>query len=148
MIKANELRIGNLVCHLGIDYDQGGNKFHDPDGDVECEIEAISKEYIELKEIGSGVYLEAMTIDNCGFVPLTPEWLVRCGLNTNPYEPDEYPQWSNLHMNIAKYDDGFYLYVTATDPYHSQSVGKKIEYVHQLQNVSLDLYGEELTIEL
>jgi hypothetical protein len=135
MIKANELRIGNKIVSMGIDYDQGENKFHDPDGGEIITVDINN--FTTIVENQSGY----------SPIPLTPEWLKRCGLTANPKEPDEYPQWSNLHMNIAKYDDGFYLYVTATDPYHSRSEGKKIEYVHQLQNISLDLYGEELTIK-
>lgn len=81
-------------------------------------------------------------------IPLTPEWLERCGLKQKPPEPDDLPQWENLNMNIAQYTDGFYLYTITSDPWHDQAVGKKIEYVHQLQNISVVLFGEELIIEL
>jgi hypothetical protein len=104
--------------------------------------------YDKIYKLDTGMLINAVNGVSYRPIPLTPEWLERCGLKADPKEPDDYQQWSNLHMTIAQYNDGLYLYSTATDPYHSQAVGKKIEYVHQLQNISLDLYGEELNIEL
>jgi hypothetical protein len=104
--------------------------------------------YDKIYKVDIGMLVNAINGISYRPIPLTPEWLERCGLNADPKEADDYQQWSNLHMTIAQYHDGFYLYSTASDPYYSQSVGEKIEYVHQLQNISLALFGKDLKIEL
>lgn len=129
MIKANELRVGNLVISeaevvrnvTGHDIKEQWWHEGDPHGSDGASINPI---------------------------PLTVEWLDRCGLIQKQLEPDDLPQWSNINMNIAQYTDGFYLYTITSDPWHDQAVGKKIEYVHTLQNISLDLFGEELNVKL
>lgn len=123
MIKANEYRLGMIVE----DAEPWTGHFH------------VNLDML-INAIGNGRKYRP--------VPLSPEWLERCGLKADLKEPDDYQTWSNLHMTIAQYHDGFYLYSTATDPYHSQAVGKKIAFVHTLQSISVDLFGEELKIEL
>lgn len=129
MIKANELRKGVLI--------------------IDCTgiVREVTGEDIQQQcwyEEGQSGTTEAPLNP----IPLTPEWLERCGLSQKPLEPDDLPQWSNLNMNIAQYTDGLYLYTVTSDPWHDQAVGKKIEYVHTLQNISLALFGEELNVKL
>lgn len=129
-------------------YQEGNIVNHYYDGDEYEQVTIVGQVYDRIHiqlPTGGGTEVDIKTINP---IPLTAEWLERLGLKQKPPEPDDYQQWGNLHMTIAKYDDGFYLYVTATDPWHDQAVGKKIEYVHTLQNISLDLFGEELNIEL
>lgn len=144
MIKVNELRIGNYIYYCGFDENEiaevtgiivlGKDKYN-------LVIDAHSQD--GKTRTASRVQMEAVAP-----IPLTPEWLERCGLKQKPLEPDDLPQWSNLNMNIAQYTDGFYLYTVTSDPWHDQAVGKKIEYVHTLQNISLDLFSEELNVKL
>jgi len=121
MIKANELRIGNII------------------NVINRAPVVVTADHIKSISEGDKDYSP---------ISLTPEWLERCGFKQKPPEPDDLPQWQNLNMNIAQYTDGFYLYTITSDPWHDQAVGNKIEYVHTLQNISLDLFGEELKIEL
>ena len=80
-------------------------------------------------------------------IPLTPEWLERCGLSiSDKPEADVYKVYSNLLIDIAYKEDGYYLYSLCADPYYDQSIGKPIKYVHQLQNLYYALTGTELTI--
>jgi hypothetical protein len=67
MIDVKELRIGNLVNSLGIDYDAGENKIHDPEED---EIVAVDLDVIK-DCIGQPNHYAAIS--------LTPEWLEKCG---------------------------------------------------------------------
>lgn len=139
MIKAEELRVGNLVAF--------NEEIIKVDSILPHQSDSRTK-MVGMIEVKTPFEYIGRWLEHLTPIPLTPEWLERCGLNADPKEADDYQQWSNLHMTIAQYHDGFYLYSTATDPYHSQSIGKKIEYVHRLQNISLDLFGEELKIEL
>lgn len=151
MVKVNELRIGNLVINPGIDYDQGENKYHDPDGDVVCAVEAFSKEYIELKEVVSGVFLEEKHIDQCLPIPLSPEWLERCGFKIKHETSEEEPlTYSILKMDldIAREEEGYYLRYECQDSYYDSNIGTPILYLHQLQNLYFALTGEELNVKL
>lgn len=142
MIIETHLRIGNYVAR------------NDSKEFIVSEVLGINRnfewEYLIDSRNSDGRHRESLWISatKCDPIPLTPEWLERFGLKQKPLEPDDLPQWSNLNMNIAQYTDGFYLYTVTSDPWHDQAVGKKIEYVHTLQNISLDLFGEELNVKL
>lgn len=129
MIKANELRKGVIV----IDYTGIVREVAGEDIQQQC--------WHEEGQTGT-------TEAPLNPIPLTTEWLERCGLTQKTIEHDDLPQWQNFNMNIAQYTDGFYLYTITSDPWHDQAVGKKIEFVHTLQNISLDLFGEELKIDI
>lgn len=138
MINVNELRIGNLVRY-----------FSKP-----CYVKQIKHE-------NSSYYIAG--VDNMGDltkyynvadsfepVPLTPEWLgKRLGFEARQ-DPDEPLIYSILKMDldIASMEDGYYLRTNNTDPWCNTNIGRKIEYVHQIQNIYLDLTGEELNVKL
>ena len=119
IIKASELRIGNLV----IDIETG-------------------KEYV-IKPID--IYNAAINSKPLfAGVGLTEEKLVKAGFK---YDGDE---WSNYD---EKSEIGDYLIVLEQlhdDIFYSAGVGIKLsrnlEYVHHLQNLYLDLTGQELPI--
>jgi hypothetical protein len=88
---------------------------------------------------------------NCDPIPLTPEWLERCGfVKEKDEDGNSYSTYTILKLDggISKEEDGWYHRVTDVDGYYEQRVGVKIEFVHQLQNKFLDQTGEELKIEL
>lgn len=66
------------------------------------------------------------------YIPLTPELLERCGKHIEDLQ--------DLLLIITNNAGGWMLGVKAT--------GKKIAYVHQLQNLFYALTGEELNINL
>jgi hypothetical protein len=127
MIQANELRIGNLVLFKGevdviIEIGQAGNGFCENNGYFNFDTGTIAP------------------------IPLTPEWLERCG-----FEYKE-PNYTKMPLSIGKnfFRDG-------TGNYDGFVLRHKFEYciqvlvikdLHQLQNLYFALTGEELKIEL
>ena len=130
-MKASELRLGNLIHLNGIDYDQEGNKFHDPLGDVVIEVTMI-----DTMQVSYGERKEADTED-CSGISLTEQWLTKFGWGTDS-EPEEYgiyQQSDGSYSLIDDYGDGATYYVGS------------MKYVHQLQNLYFALTGEELEIK-
>lgn len=128
-MKANELRINNLVDRV----------------DYICNVKAIDED---------GVILEPINYKGevCGFQELKPiklnkKWLVKLGfkhIGKNDYAIDvsgdtQLIICSDLHFI---FQDVFDIKIFTTFG------GRKIQYVHQLQNLYFDLTGEELKIEL
>ena len=121
MIKANELRIGNFLNVI--------NRAHI----------VVTAEHIKSIAEGDKDYHP---------IPLTPEWLERCGFRDGEIRPSY-----KLHMDVRPYEtatQGVFpgeWAVTLVDTVPHQ-LGHTIRYVHQLQNLYFALTGEELKIEL
>ena len=128
-MKANELRINNLVDRV----------------DYICNVKAIDED---------GVILEPINYKGevSGFQELKPiklnkKWLVKLGfkhIGKNDYAIDvsfdtQLIICSGLHFI---FQDVFDIKIFTTFS------GRKIQYVHQLQNLYFALTGEELKIEL
>jgi hypothetical protein len=136
MIRVNELRIGNLIIALGEDYDQGGNKFHDPDGDDTVVVDIDTFKAIER---GSTHYHPIL---------LTPEWLERFGFTEGRIKYSYI-----LEMLVKPYETAtqgvfpgeWQVLLIDSVPYR---MGKPIKYVHQLQNLYFALTGEDLQIKM
>ena len=113
-MKANELRIGNLVYlwHNALEY---------------SEFEA---NYTAIRQIHQGI--EAYTP-----IPLTEEWLLKFGFekDCDIYTLGVYTMYSDDNNDLYFC---FFMY---------GDWEKKIEHVHQLQNLYFALTGEELTYE-
>lgn len=128
MINPKELRIGNLVSHYG-------------------EVKSVSgTNYLGLIRLEQILDVSENAIEP---ILLTPEWLERCGFSKEPNDDcDDCETYSISKMDggIAPGKDGWYLRIIHVDGYYQQKVGRKIEHVHQLQNLYFDLTGEELTI--
>jgi hypothetical protein len=141
-MKANELRIGNLVNHK-----TGQCKVVGFYGEI-FRAENINK--IELK---SNVF-------NLQPIPLTEEWLLKLGLfkitkkedlwgndEIGVYDFKGKIRWSDFFITSNGLKD-FTLYVaTIDDGMESAECLNNIIYVHQLQNLYFALTGEELTIK-
>jgi hypothetical protein len=119
-MKANELRIGNLV-----NYNEGGIfkviGIHEFGIDCEDEIETTYMEYENFKPI-----------------PLTEEWLLKFG-----FEERMFGWWSDVLFLRTENRNGYFYDWQKTN----QTTGTYIEYVHQLQNLYFALTGEELTFK-
>jgi len=136
MIKPNELRIGNLVsCRNQI-----------------IAIESVVANVINIS-FPSDNDIEGILIKDIEPIPLTPEWLERCGFN-----------WEDsclkIDLNNARMKLGFQggardkmtLFQTSCPGDGSIITTMHFgwnhpEYVHQLQNLIYALTGEELTIK-
>jgi len=121
--KASELRIGNLVLH---------------NGDV-VTVEAIQPKpngaNIHAKRFGMSDRYEGIT----GFEPvlLTEGWLLKCGL----VKKDNYFLNEDPVIYVDVKDGGFYV-----DYPSDSSRLRRLEYVHQLQNLYHALTDKELVI--
>jgi hypothetical protein len=130
-MKANELRIGNLVNSTLLN---------------ECrKIDAWALSVIE-----QGNYQNShnTTITVFEPIPITKEWLLKFGFK-HQYK-------TNIGQDFfdCSIDSEFQLYVNLNDSmvsinkkYVGNVYSKKIQYVHQLQNIYFALTGEELTIK-
>jgi hypothetical protein len=134
MIKANELRIGNIL-NLLIKNEMGG--------EVKSRV-ATSLSIDAIKDICE----RSDADDFWESIPLTPEWLERCGFKDGEIRPSY-----KLHMDVRPYEtatQGIFpgeWAVTLVDAIPHQ-LGNTIRYVHQLQNLYFACQGEELKIEL
>lgn len=132
-MKANELRIGNLVYDTN---HYGGGR--------EIEIDSIH------------VTSETLSWwnDLCG-IPLTKDWLIKFG-----FETDEYKQefsLNTINLDCEYTDEGEWVVflegknikpTESKNEYHCHYYPKaEIKYVHQLQNLYFSLTWEELTIK-
>ncbi len=122
-MKANDLRIGNLVMN---------------DGEL-CEIIIINTEYCVSASIAKRKRIPVATDANFEFIPLTKEWMGKiegmeqtthrfhCKRFRYVYHPD-YNLWRILDKNSL-------VYIT------------KVEYLHELQNFWYVMYEEELKLK-
>ena len=116
-MKANELRVGNLV-----NYDQA--------------LHIIGGHSILMIEEGKDIEL---------FKPilLTEEWLVKFGFRTEyPLSNERNYYNNNKYVSINYFNGGFRLNVNRLI-----YGGIKIRYIHQLQNLYFSLTGEELELK-
>ena len=121
MINANELRIGNLVEYKITD------KFDE------------RKEWWEVSKIDADDihWLSKVDTNDDDFraIPLTEEWLLKCGFVENCYQ-DRFEN-KFIHVECNKIRGKTELWIENIP---------HIKYIHQLQNLYFALTGEELQI--
>ena len=145
-MKANELRIGNIV---NISEDWYRRNPHLSKTPKQIIVDSINYDGL----IGTSIYFaNGYEIeDDLDPIPITEEWLLRLGFekNNQSYQvvytinvEDEYEQdyTSKLYLGL----DGQYFIGIPYELFRGKS---KIQYVHQLQNLYFALTGEELTIK-
>jgi hypothetical protein len=126
-MKANELRIGNLVI--------------DRKGQI-CKVERIEKEFEECK-ILSNTALTHLPVEP---IPLTEEILVNwCGFKKGILF-DTILYLSNANWHISLKDSVYQLNYKENPKNQWIPVCINLKHVHQLQNLYFALTGEELTI--
>lgn len=128
MINPNELRIGNLV-NWDADHMCGGT----------CKVVVINEFRFEVGSL-AGCYPLQEDYTDIAPIPLTPEWLERCGFEWN----EIIHRWEHSVSGycVGRDDFGFSNGIgdgTFAQPY--------IKHVHQLQNLYWCLVGEELVIK-
>lgn len=141
MIKASELRIGIHVLH----------------NDALVEVKGFIKNDDSLGTII--VYIDSEPIPNYSKkpvspkdidpIPLTPEWLERCGLELRKEDKIWQIQVGNTSYLEIEAEEPFMCGVTPETwrdicPIY---IWNEIKHVHQLQNIYFALTGEELTIK-
>jgi hypothetical protein len=121
-MKANELRIGNLVMYSNNSIIFTVSGLHEFGMDCFDDIEETYIEYDQFEGI-----------------PLTEEWLLKFGFN----------QYETVVIKTHNYIKGNFKFNSAVlwvAEYKGIHIESKILYVHQLQNLYFALTGEELTI--
>lgn len=137
MIKDTELRKGNLLI-LNVSYKE-----------VIHRVDEIYTDEAKVTSIEDGACFPCMSLRTCKPIPLTPDWLERCGLAEN--DRGYYVLVSGgfyLLKNDLKDEtgaiDGFVLVAAGSHGLVQKPIYK---HVHQLQNLFFALTGEELTIK-
>lgn len=132
MINATELRVGNIL-------DNGHHIVHVTSTSLD-----IDDEY--QPQVGVckfGEHRDEVVIREAAFnieikpIPLTPEWLERCGF------VDNLP-WAKGNLRL---DGDNRLHVVDHTGY-GIIIARNVEYLHQLQNLFFALAGEELNVKL
>ena len=132
MIKANELRIGNLILWSG--------GVH--------EIELIGKGNEQLDNDNGFVYFRkknlqrvSENVDSIEPIPLTEEWLLKFGFELDEEDDGFFKRKIKTSVN-EKSECLVFIY----ESYYQVEVAE-INHVHQLQNLYFALTGEELTLK-
>ncbi len=136
-MKANELRIGNLVL-------DGKNKI--------IEVDSISELGINIEHGSLTLFFEPFNsfgiTDNNDVIkpiPLTKEWLLKFGfLIEENGDVDFSFDFINYGLSKFEIDQKYYLHIDGN--FDRTETDTRIEYVHSLQNLFFALTGEELTI--
>lgn len=133
-IPLGELRIGSIV--------QFYRKTEDPNMCMMpiCSIFEDNGIYYAKFQDGFCVNVET------GFlpIPLTEDMLLRCGFS---YDLGS-DSWKICGLFIRKVESGFNIFIECEDDWYSNCFFRDFEYLHQLQNIYLDLTGNELEVKL
>jgi hypothetical protein len=132
MIQANELRIGNLVD--------------------------IGKEFNILELVDFVDMYENNTLEHYQPIPLTEDWLLKFGFESTYEEFDEedFPcvvEYWLFTDSVTKFEidyatkTGYTVNIANVPTGHALIIRRKLEYVHQLQNLYFALTGTELTLK-
>lgn len=128
MIKATELRIGNLV--------------QSKDGRLTT-VNELKDDLVDCEWSGAH-YIEPFPVS------LTPEILKKCGFKGMPV--GKYQDDGNWHLKapdcVVAYDDRWQSDNAGRVSYNGCTIWCPILYLHQLQNLYFALTGEELTVDL
>lgn len=126
-MKANELRIGNLVSFKNADFNI-------------CKVRAIYLTHFTAVNIATGIDYGDSIRTNYQPIPLTEDILVKAGCTK--VVSGEY-RLGNLTMQITKYESGDLVTV-----FFGAELINILHYVHEFQNLIFALSNKELTINL
>lgn len=139
-MDTKELRLGNYV-KLSEDYQYVGVEI--PAGTI-CKVHAISLNSLYLEcHVNGGTFYGEVPISTVEPISLTEGLLLKCGFNV------EYYEFQIKEQRLLTMNDFWILYNSRTNFYgvmRSNEVFTQVEYLHQLQNIYLDLVGKELEI--
>lgn len=131
MIKASELRVGNIVLYT-----------EDNDELPVLKIDGDSKMVCLDLLLGLNMEVNERDIDP---IPLIPKWLGRMGFVKNTREEWDGPKIELEHslewFTIKGYGPSSFMLMGS-----EWTMGKPFQYVHQLQNLYFAVTGEELII--
>ena len=131
-MQANELRIGNLVD--------------------------IGKEFNILELVDFADMYENNTLEHYQPIPLTEDWLLKFGFESTYEEFDEedFPcvvEYWLFTDSVTRFEidyatkTGYTVNIANVPTGHALIIRRKLEYVHQLQNLFFALTGTELNLK-
>ena len=123
-MKANELRIGNIVEHDGL----------------VLSVLGVSESDVEIQRPG-GYASEWVDLDDCEPIPLTEEWLKSLGANQCTPANDHQNKYTYGRFVLLWRSKYQYWNVNDLESFGHIS---KVEFVHEWQNLVYVLNGEEL----
>ena len=131
-MKASELRIGNYVYYHDEEIEKVKAIWYD--NTSECYLITTN---LETKDAS---YIHVFSP-----IPLTEDWLLKLGFEY--YEPLNHYRIviNDVWYSVSK--DMFFTFVNLNYDETKEMPRKKIEYVHQLQNLYWCLCGKELTLK-
>lgn len=138
-MKANELRIGNLINCIVFDEDENGN---------DLKIESFGK-FIGLDPFENFWWVESNLsrefYDEFEPIPLTEEWFIKFGAKSDDFEIESFV------LSSLTCDYRFFKRTTMDKNIYwtcEKVLGDTcIEHVHQLQNLYFALTGQELELK-
>jgi len=134
-MKANELRIGNLVSQNGF----FGYVYSIESALPRQEKRFSDKDLVTLFDNG----ITTVPIDEIKPIPLTEEWLLKFGFNKILGKFVINPN-SGYNVCVAIIDNKWYLF---NDDCNAEcNIICKVETIHRLQNLFFDIWNFELTI--
>lgn len=141
MIKAKDLRIGNLIATGTIFKETSNIGKVLSIGLEECEFEQI---YCECEES-----FEWFFKDNFCGIPLTEEWLIKFGFK-KIITPWEYFKGETIHYQnefcwVYLLGECFEIEINTLCERHN--LARQYKYVHELQNIHYSITNQELTIK-
>lgn len=139
MIKSSELRIGNIVW-------ESSSFTPGPDDFEEIIVGAINDIDKVVLDNQNHIY----SYDYLYPIPLTPEWLERCGFEKKSNEMQVDGIEMTFHINDSTYFSscgGLNGSLAVLCLCRGNYFANNLQYLHQLQNLYFALTGEELTIK-
>jgi hypothetical protein len=134
MIKANELRIGNLVLGRF-----GGDVFP-------REVIGIDNSTVYFTEGFENRFRDKQDLEDVKPIPLTEEWLVRFGFEKEEADAKGIAVWDEFYHGTFLISN----HGTGIEDYHFIAYEGEVvdvRFVHELQNLFFAIKREELTIK-
>ena len=129
-MKANELRIGNIICSKGTD--ETGIYI----------IEVIYKDYC-LGKYEKITHRVRQCFDGMKGIPLAEEWMLKFGFER--FENEYYHSYKEVEICVQF--DPFSVGLCRRNDWAFLDRYEHIQYVHQLQNLYFALTGNELELK-
>lgn len=142
-MKANELRIGNLL------WDDIFHYSVEEIGDIlKCEIiDVHNYEKARSEDFYEAGLVYSLNYENVKPIPLTEEWLIKLGFK----RPDNYPDRFDLELDdeliISIYSDWSWGIREDEDDISIGNGDYSLKEVHRIQNLCFALTGEELKLK-
>jgi hypothetical protein len=113
-------------------------------------VDEIYTDEVKVTSIEDGGCFPRMIMGSCNPIPLTPEWLERCGFEKAGDAFDIKTQFGAIrHMfnKIILFFGSEYQLSVSMD-YDVMTLPCQCEHLHQLQNLYIALTGEELNVKI